>query len=141
MDKSPLAAGIDYSDQLAVFRPQLELAKELNKPVAAHCIDAFDDLLEIMRYMYMFFPYKYNLQRHASKFLDINISRSVGPFPAGVILHSFNGTAEVVPKLAELGAYFSLSGWFTYIDEKIAKNTLKSVCYFLSKLYFTKTCV
>ncbi|KAL0691935.1 hypothetical protein Bca4012_091615 [Brassica carinata] len=101
LDKSPLAAGIDYSDQLAVFRPQLELAKELNKPVAVHCIDAFDDLLEIMR--------------------------SVGPFPAGVILHSFNGTAEVVPKLAELGAYFSLSGWFTYIDEKIAKNTLKSI--------------
>lgn len=133
MDKSPLAAGIDYSDQLAVFRPQLELAKELNKPVAVHCIDAFDDLLEIMRYMFiqrlkgkpiMFFvPYV------ASKFLDINICRSVGPFPAGVILHSFNGTAEVVPKLAELGAYFSLSGWFTYIDEKIAKNTLKSVCF------------
>ncbi|CAH8360047.1 unnamed protein product [Eruca vesicaria subsp. sativa] len=101
LDKSPLAAGIDYSDQLAVFRPQLELAKELNKPVAVHCIDAFDDLLEIMR--------------------------SVGPFPAGVILHSFNGTAEVVPKLAELGAYFSLSGWFTYIDENIAKDTLKSI--------------
>ncbi|KAH0944217.1 hypothetical protein HID58_003854 [Brassica napus] len=131
LDKSPLAAGIDYSDQLAVFRPQLELAKELNKPVAVHCIDAFDDLLEIMRYMFiqrlkgkpiMFFvPYV------ASKFLDINICRSVGPFPAGVILHSFNGTAEVVPKLAELGAYFSLSGWFTYIDEKIAKNTLKSI--------------
>lgn len=59
-----------------------------------------------------------------------NICRSVGPFPAGVILHSFNGTAEVVPELAELGAYFSLSGWFTYIDEKIAKNTLKSVCFF-----------
>ncbi|KAG7575789.1 Metal-dependent hydrolase [Arabidopsis thaliana x Arabidopsis arenosa] len=101
LDKGPLAGGIDYSDQLVVFRPQLELAKELNKPVAVHCIDAFDDLLEIMR--------------------------SVGPFPAGVILHSFNGSAEVVPKLAELGAYFSFSGWFTYIDEKIAKKTLKSI--------------
>ncbi|KAL1211505.1 hypothetical protein V5N11_023515 [Cardamine amara subsp. amara] len=76
LDKSPLASGIDYSDQLVVFRTQLELAKELNKPVAVHCIDAFDDLLEIMRY---------------------------------------------------LGAYFSFSGWFTYIDEKIAKKTFKSI--------------
>ncbi|KAG7553769.1 TatD family [Arabidopsis suecica] len=72
----------------------------MNKPVAVHCIDAFDDLLEIMR--------------------------SIGPFPAGVILHSFNGSAEVVPKLNELGAYLSFSGWFTYIDEKIGKKTLKS---------------
>ncbi|CAE5965982.1 unnamed protein product [Arabidopsis arenosa] len=30
LDKGPLAGGIDYSDQLVVFRPQLELAKELN---------------------------------------------------------------------------------------------------------------
>lgn len=67
-----------------------------------------------------------------TKFLEIYIRRSVGPFPAGVILHSFNGSAEVVPKLAELGAYFSFSGWFTYIDEKIAKKTLKSVCLFSS---------
>ncbi|CAL9219617.1 unnamed protein product [Arabidopsis halleri] len=81
LDKGPLAGGIDYSDQLVVFRPQLELAKELNKPVAAvHCINAY--------------------------------------------------RTEVVPKLAELGAYLSFSGWFTYIDEKIAKKTLKSVCFF-----------
>lgn len=72
-----------------------------------------------------------------TKFLDISIRRAVGPFPAGVILHSFNGTAEVVPELAELGAYFSFSGWFTYIDEKIAKRTLKSVCLF--KLFIMHT--
>lgn len=66
LDKSPLAAGIDYSDQLVVFRPQLELAKELNKPVAVHCIDAFDDLLEIMRYnVYVF--YEMSLQRFKGK--------------------------------------------------------------------------
>jgi len=27
----------------------------------------------------------------------------------------------------DIGAYLSFSGWFTYIDEKNAKNTLKSV--------------
>ncbi|CAL9228804.1 unnamed protein product [Arabidopsis halleri] len=61
----------------------------MNKPVAVHCIDAFDGLLEIMRY--------------------------------GFFLLLF-------PKLNELGAYLSFSGWFTYIDEKIGKKTLKSVC-------------
>lgn len=142
LDKSPLAAGIDYSDQLVVFRPQLELAKELNKPVAVHCIDAFDDLLEIMRYLYIYPQVAFtNILKGKTHYVFfcfmsrakcLDICRSVGPFPAGVILHSFNGSAEVVPKLAELGAYFSFSGWFTYIDEKIAKNTLKSVCLFSS---------
>ncbi|CAN8269713.1 unnamed protein product [Cochlearia groenlandica] len=74
---------------------------------------------------------------NASKLISIALSVGVTNFAVNgtselipcmiYLLHSFNGSAEVVPKLAELGAYFSFSGWFTYIDQKIAKNTLKSI--------------
>ncbi|XP_010525020.2 PREDICTED: uncharacterized protein LOC104802900 [Tarenaya hassleriana] len=101
LDKSPNAGEIDFSDQVVVFRPQLELAKELKKPVAVHCLDAFDDLIEIMK--------------------------SVGPFPSGVILHSYAGSAEIVPQLAELGSYFSFSGWLTYTSKEKAKEIVKAV--------------
>lgn len=33
-----------------MFRRQLELAKELNKPASIHCVRAFGDLLEITKY-------------------------------------------------------------------------------------------
>lgn len=37
--------------QVEVLRQQLELAKELNKPASVHCVRAFGDLLEIMKYV------------------------------------------------------------------------------------------
>jgi TatD DNase family protein len=35
--------------QVEVFQRQLELAKELEKPVSVHCVRAFGDLLEILK--------------------------------------------------------------------------------------------
>ncbi|XP_058084762.1 uncharacterized protein LOC131232502 isoform X2 [Magnolia sinica] len=84
-----------------VFRQQLELAKELERPVSVHCVQAFGDLLEIMQ--------------------------CTGPFPAGVILHSYLGSAEIVPGLAKLGAYFSFSGHHMSLKPQKAKKMLKSV--------------
>ncbi|KAJ8623845.1 hypothetical protein MRB53_032375 [Persea americana] len=101
LDRSPLAKGIDYQQQLEVFKPQLELAKEIGRPVSVHCLDAFDDLIPIMQ--------------------------DIGPFPAGVILHSYSGSAEIVPKLAELGAYFSFSGHNMNADKEMEKQVLKLV--------------
>lgn len=36
-----------------MFRQQLELAKELNKPASVHCVRAFGDLLEILKYDFL----------------------------------------------------------------------------------------
>lgn len=55
------------------------------------------------------------------------MTRSAGPFPAGVILHSFLGSAEMVPRLAKLGAYFSFSGHLMSLKSQKAKKVLKSV--------------
>ncbi|CAK7333797.1 unnamed protein product [Dovyalis caffra] len=101
LDKGSYRKKIDFNDQVQVFRRQLELAKELNKPVSVHCVRAFGDLLEIMK--------------------------STGPFPAGVILHSFLGSAEMVPEFAKLGAYFSFSGFLMSMKKQKAMKMLKAV--------------
>lgn len=49
LDKGSHGKKIDFNDQVQVFRRQLELAKELNRPVSVHCVHAFGDLLEIMK--------------------------------------------------------------------------------------------
>lgn len=45
-----LKAAFFKNVQVGVFRRQLELAKELNKPASIHCVRAFGDLLEITKY-------------------------------------------------------------------------------------------
>ncbi|XP_057764610.1 uncharacterized protein LOC130985582 [Salvia miltiorrhiza] len=101
LDKGSTGKKIDFTDQVEVFRQQLQLAKELNKPASIHCVRAFGDLLEILK--------------------------SEGPFPAGLVLHSFLGSAEMVPELSKLGAYFSFSGFLMSMKESKAKKMLKSV--------------
>nr|AFK47390.1 unknown [Lotus japonicus] len=53
--------------------------------------------------------------------------KSVGPFPAGVILHSYLGSAEMVPEFSKLGAYFSFSGFLMSLKANKAKKMLKMV--------------
>ncbi|KDP39579.1 hypothetical protein JCGZ_02599 [Jatropha curcas] len=101
LDKGSRGKKIDIMDQVEVFKQQLELAKELNRPASIHCVRAFGDLLETMR--------------------------SMGPFPAGVILHSYLGSAEMVPEFAKLGAYFSFSGFLMFMKVQKAKRMLKAV--------------
>jgi TatD DNase family protein len=86
---------------IEVFRQQLQLAKELKRPASIHCVRAFGDLLPIMK--------------------------SMGPFPAGVILHSYLGSGEMVPEFAKLGAYFSFSGFLMSLEAQKAKKMLKTV--------------
>ncbi|CAK8532962.1 unnamed protein product [Lathyrus sativus] len=101
LDKGSHGKKIDFSEQVEVLRQQLELAKELNKPASVHCVRAYGDLLELMK--------------------------SMGPFPAGVILHSYLGSAEMVPEFSKLGAYFSFSGFLMSLKPNKAKKMLKMV--------------
>lgn len=101
LDKSSRGKQIDFADQVQVFQQQLQLAKDLKRPVSIHCVRAFGDLLPIMQ--------------------------RIGPFPAGVILHSYLGSAEMVPEFAKLGAYFSFSGFLMSMEQRKAKKMLKMV--------------
>lgn len=73
-------------EQIATFLPQLALATELNRPATIHCLQAFGELLPLLR---------------------------THPLPAcGFLLHAYGGPAELVPELADLGAYFSFNPAF-----------------------------
>jgi len=78
----------DLAAQEEVFGWQLRLAAERNLPVSIHCLQAWGRLLELLR---------------------------AGPRPrCGFLLHSFGGPRELIAPLAELGAYFSLPGYFAH---------------------------
>ncbi|CAM3056253.1 TatD family hydrolase [Rariglobus hedericola] len=73
-------------EQTEVFLSQLALATAENRPVTIHCLQAFGALDELL---------------HAH------------PVPSrGFLLHAYGGPAEMVPRFAQLGAYFSFNGYF-----------------------------
>lgn len=74
----------DEALQEAVFRAQLELARDRQLPVMIHCVRAWGWLLDVLR--------------------------SIPPLPAGFLLHAYGGAADLVKPLAEMGAYFSVGG-------------------------------
>lgn len=78
----------DIPAQTEVFRAQMEIAVQFDRPVTIHCLRAWgllDDLLHSL------------------------------PLPRrGFLLHSYGGSRDLVPKLARLGAYFSLSPYFCH---------------------------
>ncbi len=74
--------------QEAVFLAQLRLARDLRRPATLHCRRAWGRMLELLR--------------------------AAGPHPAGLVLHSYGGGADLVPQLAALNACFSFSGTITY---------------------------
>ena len=80
----------NLDEQLAVLRPQLDLAVELNLPVIVHCRDAAEPMLE-----------------------ELRARRSEGLCPAGV-MHCWGGTPEEMHAFLDLGFYISFSGTVTF---------------------------
>jgi TatD DNase family protein len=93
--------GGDLPQQEEVFIWQLRLAAERNLPVSIHCLQAWGRLLEILK---------------------------SEPRPTcGLVLHSFGGPTEMIKPLAELGAYFSLPGYFAHERKERQRATFKQV--------------
>jgi TatD DNase family protein len=90
----------DSARQEEAFVWQLRLAAELGRPVTIHCLKAFGRLLEILQ---------------SEK------------LPAGFLLHSYGGPTEMVPKFAELGGYFSISGYFAREHKEKQREVFRMV--------------
>ncbi len=90
--------GYDREAQIALFRMQLELAKELALPVIVHCRDAVSDCMELLK-MYR---------------------------PAGV-MHCFSGSAETAKEVLALGMYIGFTGVLTFPNAKKARRALEVV--------------
>ena len=93
--------GYDLDDQSEVFLWQLHLAAERNLPVSIHCLQAWGKLLEILR----------------------SNSRPA----CGFVLHSFGGPRKMIAPLAELGAYFSLPGYFAHPRKSRQREAFRDV--------------
>lgn len=83
--------------QKKVFKEFIKLSNELNKPIAMHCWDAYDDLFEI---------------------LENN------PVKKGGVVHSFIGSWKTAQKFIELGYKIGLNGIITYSEsyDKLIRN-------------------
>jgi TatD DNase family protein len=93
--------GLSYEGQEEVFIAQLRLAAERNLPVSIHCLQAWGRMLDLLK---------------------------AGPRPArGFLLHSYGGPKEMVKPLADLGAYFSLPGYYARERKERQRETFKSV--------------
>jgi TatD DNase family protein len=93
--------GLDPLQQEEFFLAQLEIAAERDLPVSIHCLKAWGRLLEL-------------LSSH-------RIPR------CGFLLHSYGGSAEMVPQLANLGAYFSCPGYFLEQSKQKKLEVFRSV--------------
>ncbi len=86
--------GFDSEKQEEAFRFQIRLATERGVPLSIHCLKAWGRMLEI-------------LEEEALP-------------ECGFLLHSYGGSAEMVPAFARLGGYFSFSGY--YLEERKAER-------------------
>ena len=109
--------GLDYEGQEEVFVTQLRIAAERNLPASIHCLKAWGRMLELLQ---------------------------EGPIPErGFLLHSYGGSAEMIPAFAALGAYFSFPGYFFNLFLKfffffafLVHLTLKFFVYFVFNVSF-----
>ncbi len=91
--------GYDKERQEMVFRRQLELARELKKPVSVHVRDASEDSLRILS----------------------DYGQTDG------VMHCFGGSAETAEQVLKLGMHISFTGVLTFKNAKKALKALERV--------------
>lgn len=119
--------GLDYfydyprDVQTRVFVRQIELARELRRPIIIHCRDAWSDLRRILR------------ERSADGSTDAGragprtaAGEPASPVGAG-ILHCFTGTVEDALDLIRLGFYVSFAGNVTYKKSEALREVARSL--------------
>jgi TatD DNase family protein len=110
--------GLDYVDgiseeikekQKEVFMAQLDLARQMDKPIVFHCRKAYDDLIELLE---MF------------NFGCAHCPHACAPKLRGV-LHCFMGRWSQAERFLEMGFYLGFNGLITYARDydKVIKNT------------------
>jgi TatD DNase family protein len=91
----------DEAIQEEVFLAQLELARRLRRPAVIHCLRAWGRLRELL-----------------DRFGDL---------PAGMMLHAFGGSREMIGPLAARGAYFSFCAAAFYPRGRAMRDALLAV--------------
>jgi TatD DNase family protein len=93
--------GLSYVGQEDVFAAQMRVAARRNVPASIHCLQAWGALHDLLR---------------------------CEPRPErGFVLHSYGGPVEMIPPLADLGAYFSFPGFFLHTRKERQREAFKRV--------------
>lgn len=100
--------GLDYhwdtspkDVQQRVFREQINLAREVGKPIIIHNRDAHEDVVNILK------------EERAEE--------------VGGVMHCFSGSWETARQCLDLGFYISLGGPVTFKNARVPKEVLKHV--------------
>lgn len=93
--------GHDIEQQQAALKWQLQVAAQRNLPVSIHSLRAMQPLLESLR--------------------------SVQLPKRGIHLHAFNGSTEDVPRLVDLGTYFSFNAGQLKPNAKKVFNSIRAI--------------
>ncbi len=93
--------GHDDAAQAEVFRAQLALAADLNRPATIHCLRAWGALAETLR---------------------------ESPRPArGFLIHAYGGSAEMMREFAALGGYFSFNAYFLHARKAAQRDVFRQI--------------
>jgi len=79
--------------QREVFKKQLELAKELNKPAIVHCREAHEDMIEITK-------------------SELRNQKSVK-----AVMHCYSGDLELTKQYVDMGLLISFTGLITFANQ------------------------
>ena len=90
----------DLPEQLGCLSAQIQLARDLGRPLTIHCLKAWGPLLELLEE-----------------------EDSLPPF----LLHAYSGSTELVAKFVDLGAYFSFNGYFLHERKASVRATFKTI--------------
>jgi TatD DNase family protein len=90
----------DLDTQTECLRAQINLANDLTRPLTIHCLKAWGPLLETLQ--------------------DC-------PPQSSFLIHAYSGSSEMVPQFAELGAYFSFSGYFLHERKENQRATFRDI--------------
>ena len=100
----PRLAGLrvaTLSEQAEVCAAQLALAAELNRAASIHCVQAWGALRDLLE-------------------------KTARP-ARGFLLHSYGGPREMIESFTELGAYFSLPGYYAHERKEKQRETFRHV--------------
>ena len=111
--------GLDYFDNITekakekqkqVFMEQLDLARQMDKPIIFHCRKAYNDLIELLEIF---------------SFGCSNCMMSCAPNKLRGVIHCFMGRLSQSEKFLEMGFHISFNGLITYARDydKVIKNT------------------
>ena len=87
--------------QRSAFRKQIQLAKEVGKPIIVHDRDAHDEVIQILR------------EEDAAQ--------------VGGVLHCFSGNLDMAQQCLELGFYLSFTGTITYPKNQEIREIIKTI--------------